>query len=173
MTLEEGDKRAAKIVKELAPFCERIEIAGSIRRRRPEVNDVDIVVLPAAGAEANLRARCKQNASVIREGPQMMELRCGGGRAQAHFQLDLWIAARPGGDLFSKTPTNFGSLLLCRTGSKDHNIWLVTHAKLMGLAWNPHWGVSCNGALVASDTEENIFKALALDFIKPEDRERP
>ena len=168
--LDKADRLAAKIVKELAPFCDQIEVAGSIRRRRPFVNDIDLVVLPKRGQEEKLRERCRLNATVIRTGPQMMELRLGLGITQS-YQVDLWIAHPPAEDLLAKAPTNFGSLLLCRTGSKEHNIWLVTHAKLKGLKWNPHHGVFSGDHLIASATEAEIFAALDLPFIKPEERE--
>src|SRR5205823_12049549 len=57
LPLAQAEKHAAKILAELAPFCERIEIAGSIRRRRPTVNDIDFVALPHAGKVNALRER--------------------------------------------------------------------------------------------------------------------
>ena len=76
-------------------------------------------------------------------------------------------------DLLNTAPDNFGTLLLCRTGSKEHNIFLVEHAKRLNLRWNPYRGVIDGaGNVLASETEEDIFKALDLPWIQPEDRER-
>lgn len=44
--LEEAEQIAQKYIERLAPICERIEIAGSIRRRKPEVGDIEIVAIP-------------------------------------------------------------------------------------------------------------------------------
>jgi DNA polymerase/3'-5' exonuclease PolX len=171
--LDKAAKLAAKIVAALAPYCERIQIAGSIRRRRPLVNDIDIVCLPRRGDVAPLRERVLTKTRPISDGRDIIIT-----RLQNGVQLDLWLAQQPKKDLFSTTPTNFGSLLLCRTGSKEHNIWLVEHAKKLGLSWNPHHGVfgksprtGAYGCL-ASATEEDVFAALKLDFVPPEKRER-
>ncbi|HEV8695812.1 MAG TPA: hypothetical protein VGQ93_16745 [Lysobacter sp.] len=175
-----AEKLAAKIVAALAKYCESypdgrpmVEIAGSIRRRRPTVNDIDIVCLPKSGDYVTLRERVLTHTHVISDGKEVILT-----RLQNGVQLDLWLAQQPKRDLFSQTPTNFGSLLLCRTGSTAHNIWLVEHAKRLGLSWNPHHGVfgKCPRrgvyACLACATEEEIFAALQLDFVPPERRER-
>ena len=165
--LSQAEKLAAKIVAELKPFCERIEIAGSIRRRRPAVNDIDIVVLPLADQVNALRERVLRNTEPISDGKEIILT-----RLQNGMQLDLWIAQRPKKDLFSDTPTNFGVLWLTRTGSKEHNVWLCCHAQKLGRHLNPHHGVYENGKLFASATEEEVFAALQLEFVPPERRER-
>ena len=167
LELTQADKLAAQILAELKPFCERIEIAGSIRRRRPLVNDIDIVVLPHPDQTNALRARVLERTTPISDGPQVILT-----RLQNGVQLDLWIAHGPKKDLFSETPTNFGVLLLSRTGSKEHNIWLCQVAERLGRRLNPHHGVYENRQLLASATEEEIFAALKLDFVPPERRER-
>jgi DNA polymerase (family 10) len=146
--LAQADRIAAKIVEALSPFCERIEVAGSIRRRRAMVGDVDVVALPRAWQLEQLRERARQSTTVVTDGP----------------------ATR---DFFSETPTNFGTLLLMRTGSREHNIYLVEHAKRMGLRWNPYHGVFDGfGKCLAVAEEAEIFRALGLAFVPPERRER-
>jgi len=167
LSLSQADNYAASIVDRLRPFCELIEIAGSIRRRRPFVNDIDIVVLPHVDQVNALRARVLERTSPVKDGPVEMVV-----RTINNVQIDLWIANRPKKDLFAETATNFGSLLLCRTGSTAHNIWLVARAEALGRRWNPHHGVFEAGKCLASATEEQIFHALNLDFIPPEKRER-
>jgi len=167
IALAQADKLAAKIVAELTPFCERIEVAGSIRRRRPAVNDIDLVVLPHEDQVNALRERVLRNTAPISDGPQVILARLANG-----VQLDLWIAQRPKKDLFSETPSNFGMLLLSRTGSKEHNIWLCQLATKLGRHFNAHHGIYERGHCLASATEEDIFRALNLDFVPPERRER-
>lgn len=167
LSLDKADKLAAKIVAALAPYCERIEIAGSIRRRRPLVNDIDIVCLPKPGDRQTLRERVLVHSRVVTEGKQTIIT-----RLQNDVQLDLWLAEQPKKDLLSETPTNFGILLLSRTGSKEHNIWLCQVAERMGRHFNPHHGIYEGRRLVASATEEEVFKALNLEFVPPEKRER-
>jgi DNA polymerase (family 10) len=168
LPLARADRIAASIVAELAKYCDQIDIAGSIRRRRPFVNDIDIVVLPKHGEYLTLRERVRSAGFTVKDGDQELVV-----RLKTGVQLDLWIARQPGSDMFVNQPTNYGSLLLCRTGSAAHNIFLIEHAKRMGLRWHPHQGLFCGASqLMASATEQAIFEALALDFVPPEKRER-
>jgi DNA polymerase (family 10) len=180
--IEEVRVMAEGILAELQGFCERIEIAGSIRRGRAYCNDIDLVCLPkgdedagrsAAGATYGfvhaLKERCKRNSQVVTDGDMNLIVRMKNG-----VQLDIFIARRESRDLLRTTPSNYGSLLLCRTGSVRHNIFLVERAKRLGKVWNPYYGVFVgkSGQCIASATEEDIFKALELDFVAPEKRER-
>lgn len=163
---------ALKIQEQIAPLCEKCEIAGSIRRARPEVGDVDLVILPREGQIAAIKARCSQKCRVVRDGDQncIYQIALSDGTP---LQLDIFFARPAVRDLLNTAPGNFGTLLLCRTGSKEHNIFLVEHAKRMSLRWNPYRGVMDGQSnVLASETEEDIFKALDLAWIKPEERER-
>lgn len=163
---------AEKIKAELAPMCDLIEIAGSIRRQRAEVGDIDLVVLPRAGQLGAIKDRCRRSCRVITDGEQnfICNLRLAPGR---EFQLDIFFARPAVKDLLQTVPGNFGSLLLCRTGSKEHNIFMVEHAKRLGLVWRPYAGVfDGDGYCLAAESEPEIFKALDLEFVPPERRER-
>jgi len=166
--LATGQKIAEKVAGELAPFCDRIAIAGSIRRQRPMVGDVDIVALPKISELHAFRQRCKQNTTLVKDGDQELVVWLKNG-----VQLDIWIASHGSKEFFNEVPCNFGSLLLCRTGSAAHNIYLISQAKALGLRWNPHHGVfNGHGVCLAADTEEDVFKALGMGFVAPERRER-
>lgn len=160
-------KMAEIILGRMSSFCDKVEIAGSIRRRREWVNDIDIVALPRPGEEQAFRERCKHNSHLVTDGPQTLIVRMTNG-----LQLDLWIAQSERKSLFETEPTNYGSLFLMRTGSKEHNIYMIERAKTLGLEWNPYRGVLRDGKVIASATEAEIFEALKLDFIPPERRER-
>jgi DNA polymerase (family 10) len=171
LTLDNARQLAERIVAALAPFCERIDIAGSIRRARPVCGDIDIVCLPRPGRAADLESRCTQRGRIVKRGTQYMLVELRGG-----IQLDLWFSHAATGDFFRAEPCNHGMLLLARTGSAAHNIHLAARAKKMGLHFHPHRGIlrgAGEGAqVVASETEEGVFRALGLDFIAPERRER-
>lgn len=165
-------KMAEKIEGELLPFCERTAIAGSIRRRRPHVNDIDLVLLPKPGKLGSIKGRCMMRGHVVTDGDQNAIYRYRLADA-TELQLDIFFARPAASDLLTATPGNFGSLLLFRTGSKEHNIFLVEHAKRMGLVWKPYAGVfTIDGQCLAAESEDEIFKALDLAWIKPEARER-
>jgi DNA polymerase (family 10) len=168
MELDHGRRIAAKIVSELMPFCARIEICGSIRRARPFVNDIDLVVL--AKDEPGLRTRILRNCIPDRaEGDQNILCHL---QSAPNVKLDIWIAQPAKAGLFEIEPSNIGTLMICRTGSKFFNMWFAQEAHKHDLHWNPYRGVMCGDTIIASETEEGVFKALKLDFIKPEQRER-
>lgn len=173
MKLSAATALAEKIKAELQPFCERIEIAGSIRRGRPEVGDIDLVILPKPGQLAAIKARCLHRCAPVTEGDQNFIVRLPMSGPLPGAQLDIFFARPATKDFFQEVPCNFGTLLLCRTGSKEHNIFLVEHAKRMGLTWHPYRGVvDPEGYILASATEQAIFTALDLEFIPPAQRER-
>jgi DNA polymerase (family X) len=154
---------ADQIVGELRPFCQRVEIAGSIRRQCSTVNDIDLVVIPSD--LAGLRERVFRNSTVIQDGPLNLSVRLADGS-----QLDIFFAHAGKSDLLESTPSNWGSILLCRTGSKEHNIKLASRARAGGRQWKTYEGIFYGDKLIASATEEEIFAALAMDFVPPEKR---
>lgn len=159
-------KYAEQIVEQIAPFCQRVEIAGSIRRQRPAVNDIDLVVI--AKDWNGLQRRCLERCRSITHGDAIFSVETPTG-----VQIDIFAAHAGHQDLLAQVPSNWGSVLLQRTGSKEHNIALVQRAKELGLKWCLMTGVvDENYKILAAETEQEIFKALQMDFIAPERRER-
>lgn len=79
-------------------------------------------------------------------------------------------------DLYYATPDTWGTTLLVRTGSAAHNIKLVEAGKHLlpaRLLKVSRGVVDTAGRVVASRTEEEIFAALGVPFVAPEDREAP
>jgi len=161
---ERAEKTAEAIIKRLAPYCKKrpdgtpyIEIAGSIRRRKPWVNDVDIVLI--AADPWNLRQEilnlCRPF-SPKASGKKIMRVEVAG------TQVDLYFAE----------PETWATLLLIRTGSAQNNIRLCSLAKRKG------WHLSASGEglfnekgeRVAGDTEMSIYKALGVLYQRPEER---
>lgn len=67
-------------------------------------------------------------------------------------------------------PGEWGSFLLYRTGSAKFNMKMRAMAKKKGWALNEHGLFDENGKLLANDTEEDIFKALGMEYYEPKDR---
>jgi len=138
------------------PEVERAEVAGSYRRCRETVGDLDILVTAldpgtairrfvAYEEVAEVRAQGETRATVI--------LRCG-------LQVDLRAVAGH----------CFGAALHYFTGSKAHNIAIRTLARGRGLKIN-EYGVFRGANRVAGETEASVFAAVDLPFIEPELRE--
>jgi DNA polymerase/3'-5' exonuclease PolX len=174
MDLNIANRYAAKLVEWLQPFCGRIEIVGSIRRGRPVVNDVDIVCIPIVTEKKDLLGEVigRQNHAL-----HHLQMHAMGGKAKilsggeregkqvmvelSKCQLDLWFA----------TAETFATRMLCRTGSKEHNIWLAQRAQDRGGHWNPYEGLKLHGKLVKAEIEEDIYRALSVPWIEPKNRE--
>jgi DNA polymerase (family 10) len=155
---------AAHVANSIDQWCHRIEIAGSIRRKRPVCGDADFVIL-ARDQEAilaRIREKCKITTGDSPAAQNTIAVMPDG------FQLDFFFARAPSHDLFAPIPGNFGSLLLCRTGSRRHNIQICSRAADMGLHYNPYRGVLRGGTVIASETEEDIYAALNLPWLNPE-----
>ncbi len=186
LPLKQARALAETICERLEGRVLKIEIAGSIRRGRPVVGDIDLVVLPRPGWSFIAKGEIVHLKDGV-GGPEkfwrLADILCrplNGGEnygvmetVEGGIQIDLWVAKPKETDLAGEIPGNFGTLLLCRTGSKEHNVFLCNRAKGLGLHWNPHKGVlDSKGNVIASETEEDVFRALKLKYIKPEDRER-
>ena len=139
---------AERVIEELSPFCKRIEVAGSIRRRCQMVRDIDLVVI--AADRAGLRARALQQSTEVCNGDGAFRL-----MTRAGVQIDIYHAREAETDMFGHAkPGNWGSVMLCRTGSRKHNIYLVGKAKYLGYQWRLADGiVDQAGAIVAAETE--------------------
>jgi len=158
---------AMGIVSVLEGFCDRIEVAGSIRRERPIVNDIDIVLVPKRGCADKLKELCLSWHPMMQ--PGISEPKWGGKMATFSYkgiiEVDLYFAD------FHSWPLIF----LIRTGSKEHNIKLCELAKSKGM----YLAADGSGLFrdrdkkepVAVETEGDVFGALDLPFLEPEDRE--
>ena len=152
MKLEDAKTIADKFVLQIKEFCKRIEIVGSIRRKKPEVNDIDILLMPKS--KEQLIQKIKKISDVEVQGKKLI-------RAE-YFGMQL--------DIYFTDEETWGILLLIRTGSKEHNIKLCQYAIKKGMKLSSAAGLIKNNKVIASKTEEEIFKELGLDYIKPEDR---
>jgi DNA polymerase (family 10) len=138
---------------------ERITPAGSLRRGRETVGDVDLLVTgPAAAAVLDRFVKYPKVNEVLARGENKASAKVG------HEGLQVDVRALP--------KESFGAALQYFTGSKDHNVALRSRAVRMGFKLS-EYGLfrSVDDSLVASETEEQIYAALGLAWIPPEMRE--
>jgi DNA polymerase (family X) len=151
---------AARIVETLRAHggVERIQVAGSLRRSKETVKDVDVLVTSTEPARviATL-THLPSVTEVIARGDTRASV-----RHQDGLQVDLRVVA----------PETFGAALQYFTGSRDHNVRLRELAKRRGLTIS-EYGVfeERTGARVAGATEADVYAAVGLPWIPPELRE--
>jgi DNA polymerase (family 10) len=165
MKLEDATYLANSLLDSIKHLCdpEHIMVVGSIRRKCPEINDIDIVLIPQDWLWNTIIQKLKTQwkAQVVEAGQELARLKVSTGATSEPVQVDFYRAR----------PETWGVLLLIRTGSTQHNIKLCSLAKQKGMMLSAKAGVNKNGRIIASRTEEEIFKALEMDFVEPEKRE--
>lgn len=137
------------------PLCCRVKVVGSIRRKKPFVGDADIVAVPMDGKDDDLigcfRAlgasdgNGKKTASVVIDG----------------IQVDLWLVP----------DESWGAALCFATGPKEENIRLRAIAKRRGWKLSQYGLFDQDGKVLAGQTEDGIYEALGLPYLRPEERD--
>jgi DNA polymerase (family 10) len=160
LLIHDADALAGVLIEALrdAPGVRRIEPAGSLRRRRPTIGDLDLLAAtddPAAlihaldslpAVDRVVSAGVDKSSIILRDGPQV--------------------------DLMVCPPAAWGSHLVHFTGNPDHNI------ALRGMALDRGWSLSekgfkvlDTGELLADAEEADVYERLGLPWIPPEQRE--
>src|SRR5580704_15820956 len=161
---------ARKIVEELRPVCDRIEIAGSLRRGKLEVHDVDLVLLPNCSHEEFLLDHSTPLERLLTHMVERGSLTSVRGRGK----VQCFVATKTGIpiDLYFARPETWATLLLIRTGSKEHNIRLAQRAKTLGMKLRASGdGIEDeHGKLIKVETEEDVYRILELPYVAPAER---
>jgi DNA polymerase/3'-5' exonuclease PolX len=146
---------AEEVIQRLKPFCSRIEIAGSIRREKPLCRDIDIVLIPAN--QGQLAVALMELGQKIKSGPAIHS------RIFRGQQVDVYIA----------NEKTWPTILLIRTGSKEHNIKLCSRAKVLALKLHADGsGITLDNGEPWGEirTESDVFAALQLPYVEPQKR---
>ena len=164
--LDTAEQLAEKLVEHLlaTPGIEKVTPAGSLRRGRETVGDLDILVTGEACIEAEPRQKVIEHLlgfpglmNVVAQGENKVSFRHRNG-----MQVDVRLLS----------PESFGAAMQYFTGSKAHNVAVRQRALKMGYTLNEYNLATVeDGKPVAGKTEEEIYAKLKLDFIPPELRE--
>ena len=156
MILERALEIAERVRGEMGPFCERCEIAGSIRREKPEVKDIEICYIPRGKDLPKL-------AEVFNKWPAVKG-RIGGRYTQRTHPAGITL------DLFAATPDNWGLIFAIRTGSADYskNVlatgWVRAGYKSVGGMLHR------NGTPVPAPEERDLFRLIGVEWKPPSGR---
>ena len=162
MQLDQATTIAERVRQILLPFCHRCEIAGSVRRKRPVVNDIEIVCIPKPYDPLPLFV--DGIAAIVNAWPKVRgELPCKYTRRVLPEGIEL--------DLFFATRENWGLIYAIRTGSAD-----FSH-KVLATGWVRNGYHSVDGMLhrdgepVATPEEYELFRLAGVPWMEPERRE--
>lgn len=139
------------------PEVKAAEMAGSLRRMRTTIGDLDLVAAssqPAVVMEA------------FKKYPQVQQVIAGG---EAKSSVELYRGIRV--QLWVQPPERFGTVLQYATGSKDHNVRLRELSLDRGLSLSEQRLARADGSELLCATEEEVYAAVGLPYIPPELRE--
>lgn len=168
MTLRQATEQAEAIRSLLEPLCERIEICGSIRRKQPEVSDIDIVCIPMRDPVKDMFG----NQTHMEVWPEFISI------------VNQWtkIKGEPTGrytqrivsgvkvELSMGSPANFGCLQIIRTGNSDFSHMLIKRVLKCGLEQRDGHLYNSDGIMLPISDERQYFDVLNLPFVQPENR---
>lgn len=163
--IDEAELAAKKLIEYLRKFdgMETIIPAGSLRRGRETVGDLDILATGPACAEDKVQAAVEYTAAY----PPIADL-IAKGQNKVSFRLRSGLQV----DVRLLPEASYGAALQYFSGSKMHNVTVRQRALKLGYTLNEYALARVeDGSPVAGATEEDIYAALGLDWIPPELRE--
>lgn len=179
---------ALLLLEYLRPGCERIEIAGSIRRGKAEPKDIELIAIPRRtdkmqeidiwGQPVGDPVCCDHLYNAVQK-----LVNSGGAwtfdnilkrNGPKYKRLRHWAGTGTCCDLFIVTPETWGAQFVIRTGPADFSHTLVTRALRLGMKQEDGrlWRTHRDGTKTVIETpeERDYFKALGLEWIEPEMR---
>jgi DNA polymerase (family 10) len=158
LDLANAEALALKIQGAIIPLCDKIQIVGSIRRKKALIGDIDFVIM-AIDANWSKIIQALNKPQVICSGPIV---------AKVNYPYEDKVFQA---DFYRAYDNNFGIQQLIRTGSAEHNMWLASCALSKGFRLKYSEGLLEDERVVAGETEESVFSTLGLPCPKPEERE--
>ena len=163
MQYELAKKMADKYLNILKPYCDRIEIAGSIRRKKKnDIKDVEIVLIPKGSKLLQFKETVEKWRKIKGEAIGKYTQR----QTEDGVILDIFIANK----------NNWGLIFAIRTGSAEYS------HKVLANGWVSRGYNSKDGVLIPSEKiplkekvfiyeEEDLFNLIGIPYVEPERRE--
>jgi DNA polymerase (family X) len=174
-------KVAEQLVTELAPRCERIEIAGSLRRGKPDVGDIEILFVPRIG-QVRVPGELFPKSGLLTD--ELIEHWLAKGVLTKRHNINgtaawgalnkLAVHAASGVpvDLFATTSERWFVSLVVRTGSKEMNTTLAGSALRRGMQLHAYGvlEVTATGEQIIPQSEREVFERLGVPYREPAER---
>ena len=166
MELDKATKIAVKYWELFKPFCSRVKIAGSIRRDKSEVGDIELVCVPLeTETEDGLFER-----KLVRN-PEFVILVNSFNRVKGNGEGKYAQLILPEGinlDLFIANKDNFGLIYMIRTGSAAFSERMVTMIKKNGFYCKDGylWSLN-NNKMIPVPEEKDFFRITGIEYVEP------
>jgi DNA polymerase/3'-5' exonuclease PolX len=183
MRRDDARSLADQLLRAMSPYCERVEVAGSIRRGKEDPKDIEICAVPRweeqpdpgdLFGESTIRVNrlhqwaisCACSVRWIKPGiadeidwPPKSDGKYWRGVLPQGIRLDLFLADR----------NNFGLIYLIRTGSSQFSEAIVTQAKRLGRPCKDGW-LTWDGCKILTPEEDDVWRQLGLLPVPPAER---
>jgi len=171
MELEKASAIAEELKGLLEPGCQRIEIAGSIRRLKLFPNDIEFLCVPRFVDGVDQLDR-EIGALVVQRILGLRRNKLGRSAYGPKNKLMLHIPSGMGVDIFSTTDECWAVSLVVRTGGEKTNKRIATTAIRKGWRWRAYGdGFDTPDGHIICSTEREVFEAVDLPYLEPEKRE--
>lgn len=170
---------AAEICAAMKPACKQLVVAGSLRRRKAMIGDVEILYVGQFETRqhpedmfASVTVNLADEAIAALEKSGVLERRKNVNGSETYGPKNKLMRHVQSGipvDLFSTTSENWFVSLVIRTGSKETNLKLTTGAQKLGRTLNAYGaGVTLDdGRIMPAASEEHVFKLCGVPFVEP------
>lgn len=167
MEYEKALEIAERTLELIRPHCKRAEIAGSIRRRKPEVKDIEIVAIAKPYERGLLRDLYESDlATVINQWEKVKGEMIYGKIKNTQRILPEGIKL----DLFFATPENWGLIYAIRTGSADYSHMALARGWVRQGYRSKGGYLMKDGVQINVFEEEDLFRLIKIPFIAPQYR---
>lgn len=173
---------ANELKERLSACCERIEIVGSIRRRKPEVGDIELLFIPkwhkipvslfgdeVSLSVANSAIDTMLLSGILEKRPSKTGVFSWGEKNKLSIHVPSGIAV----DFFSTTADCWWNSLVCRTGGKDNNLLITTTAQRQGWSFQAYgngFGKLGHTEHHQTTSEQDVYEFLGLPYLEPWER---
>lgn len=180
--LEDAKIIAQQLINLLSEHCERIEVAGSVRRNKPKVKDIELVIIPKVEVEFSGLFNDEENIFYpidrFIQGDDRFDFRLNKNGQRMYGEKNKLIVYHPVPgvnipvDIFAASKENFMMVKFVRTGGAENNLQVARKANSLGM--NLRIYESCfedkRGYKYIMNSEEQIYKFLELPYLQPEER---
>lgn len=170
MELQKAKAIAEELKRLLEPACHRVEIAGSIRRQKPDVGDIELLCVPRYIDGVDQLDR-EIRALVVRRILRFRRNKLGSQVYGPKNKLMVHIPSGIGVDIFSTTDECWAVSLVVRTGGAATNKRIAMVALRKGWHWHAYGrGFTTPDGEVTCRSEREVFEAVGLPYLEPWER---